>query len=104
MGDIEYISTHLSRCEILAQLAEDAAELAQTALKLRRTLDDVNPTPVTLPEACDNLAAEYAEVSLCIGLLLALEYTKKSLDISIKNAARWQQRLEDRCHEEAERL
>lgn len=102
MDNIEYISIHLSRCEILARLADEAIELAQAALKLRRTLDDVNPTPVTLPEACDNLAAEYAEVSLCIGLLLALEYTKKSLDISMKNAARWQQRLEDRCHEDTE--
>ena len=36
MTDIEYIASKLSREDILCQLAEEASELAQAALKLRR--------------------------------------------------------------------
>lgn len=39
------ISDILPMTEILAQLAEEASELAQAALKLRRALDGTNPTP-----------------------------------------------------------
>lgn len=39
------IIDHLSQGEILAQMAEELAEAAQAALKLRRALDDSNPTP-----------------------------------------------------------
>ena len=48
MNDLDYIVKHLSLSERVAQLAEEAAELAQAALKYRRALDGVNPTPVTL--------------------------------------------------------
>jgi hypothetical protein len=44
------IIDHLSQGEILAQMAEELAETAQAALKLRRALDDLNPTPKTIPE------------------------------------------------------
>lgn len=36
---------NLPKAEILAQLAEEASELAQAALKLRRAIDKENPTP-----------------------------------------------------------
>lgn len=39
------VSDILPKTEILAQLAEEASELAQAALKLRRALDGTNPTP-----------------------------------------------------------
>lgn len=39
---------YLPREEILAQLAEEASELAQAALKLRRALNGTNPTPKAL--------------------------------------------------------
>ena len=42
----EMVNIDLPKTEILAQLAEEAAELAQAALKLRRSLDGTNPTPV----------------------------------------------------------
>ena len=45
----------IQETEILALLAEEAAELAQAALKLRRVLDGTNPTPVTETEARRNL-------------------------------------------------
>lgn len=39
------ISEILPKTEILTQLVEEASELAQVALKLRRALDGTNPTP-----------------------------------------------------------
>lgn len=63
------ISDILPKTEILAQLAEEASELAQAALKLRRALDGTNPTPKSV-EQCENaLIKEYADVIVCISEL-----------------------------------
>ena len=51
MTDLEYIAENLSDEDILCQIAEEAAELAQAALKLRRAMTGTNPTPVTVDEA-----------------------------------------------------
>lgn len=45
---ITKIVEHLGMNEILCQLAEEASELAQAALKLRRAYDGKNPTPKTV--------------------------------------------------------
>jgi NTP pyrophosphatase (non-canonical NTP hydrolase) len=62
MSDIEYIASRLSREDILCQLAEEASELAQAALKLRRVITGTNPTPMNYRDACDNLIEEIADV------------------------------------------
>lgn len=60
------INEILDKTEILAQLAEEASELAQAALKLRRAIDGKNPTPKSV-WACENaLDEEIADVWLCI--------------------------------------
>lgn len=41
----ETITKRIPVCELLAGLAEEAAELTQAALKLRRCYDGTNPTP-----------------------------------------------------------
>ena len=46
---------YLTEGELLCQLAEESAELAQAALKERRTFDDDNPTPVSYTDAHANL-------------------------------------------------
>ena len=56
----------LDKTEILAQLAEEAAELAQAALKLRRAIDGKNPTPKSISECEKHLNEEIADVWLCI--------------------------------------
>ena len=61
MADLEYIIENLSDEDILCQLAEEAAELAQAALKLRRAITQTNPTPVTVEKAADNLVEEYGD-------------------------------------------
>lgn len=89
------IKDYLTEPEILAQLAEEAAELAQAALKLRRVLDGTNPTPVTEEEARAHLLEEYADVKNCIEPLnwpdrqLVGQYRAAKLE-------RWLKRLEER--------
>lgn len=60
---------NLPKAEILAQLAEEASELAQAALKLRRAIDKENPTPKSQAEATDDLIEEIADVQLCLEVL-----------------------------------
>ncbi len=64
MTDIEYIASKLSREDILCQLAEEAAELSQAALKLRRVITGTNPTPVSESTATDDLFEELADVAV----------------------------------------
>lgn len=73
---IEYIREQLSQEELLCQLAEEASELAQAALKLRRVYDGSNPTPVKRSEAFDNLKEEIADVEL---VLMVLGYDRSML-------------------------
>lgn len=55
--------------ELLAGLAEEAAELSQAALKYRRALDGKNPTPITDDEAYERLCEEIADVKLYVSML-----------------------------------
>lgn len=96
------IRDHLSITELLTQLAEEAAELSQAALKYRRSLKtytfpestklryEYNPTPVHVWDALDNLIEEAADVYLC---LMALEMDKIDTHRLEKKAARWLDRL-----------
>lgn len=61
MTTIDYIRKKVPRSELMAQLAEETAELAQAALKLRRVMDTVNPTPVSEKEALNGLYEEIAQ-------------------------------------------
>ena len=90
----EKIKQHLPQDELLAQLAEEAAELSQAALKLRRTLTGINPTPVTADEARRNLVEEAADVYNVLGLLLDAEDNAEIYDIIRRKKARWVKRLE----------
>ena len=65
----KYIRENVPRRELLAQLAEECAELGQAALKLRRAEDTINPTPVNWGDAYDLLVEEIADVTLCLGIL-----------------------------------
>jgi hypothetical protein len=64
MTDIEYIAQKLSREDILCQLAEEAAELAQAALKLRRAITGTNPTPVSVDDADHALNEEIVDIAV----------------------------------------
>lgn len=80
----------LPKTEILAQLGEEAAELAQAALKLRRAFDGTNPTPVSEAEAWEALIEELSDVALCCKLLNILPNYCTMQD----KLKRWEKRLE----------
>ena len=94
-AEIRGINTLLDCCELLAGLAEEAAELAQAALKMRRTLDKSNPTPMTTGDASRNLNEEFADVLLCAAVL---GFDREEIARIIREkAARWSTRLEEGC-------
>ena len=64
MTDLEYIVSKLSKEEILCQIAEEASELAQAALKLRRAITGANPTPLSVDAATDDFFEELADVTV----------------------------------------
>ena len=92
------ISDILPKTEILAQLAEEASELAQAALKLRRALDGTNPTPKSVEECEANMIEEWADVDLSLRCALECnyfyEYRTKVEQIELKKLDRWLSRLE----------
>ena len=63
------ILKYLGEDEILAQMAEEAAELAKACLKLRRVIMGNNPTPVTEEEAKEAMTEEWADLLLCKEML-----------------------------------
>lgn len=84
----------LSQSEILAQLAEEAAELSQAALKLRRALGGTgNPTPVTAQEAFEGLLEELADVTVCVNQICGINWDYVN-EIAKNKLGRWEGRLE----------
>ena len=98
---IEYVRKTLSKEEQLAQLAEECAELGKAALKLRRVYDGRNPTPVTRPEAFNNLVEEIADVTLCMEVLgmNTAEVLYNCAKIRLEKAARWKKRIQESLSE-----
>ena len=90
----EKIKQRLPQDELLAQLAEECAELSQGALKLRRALTGINPTPVTAEEARKNLVEEAADVYNVLGLLLDAADNAEIYSIIRRKKERWLNRLE----------
>lgn len=88
------IAANLGMPEVLAQLAEEAAELSQAALKLRRALDKRNPTPVSVAEADMSLQEEFADVLLCMTMVGVEE---GSVERTIRRKApRWATRINEK--------
>ena len=90
--ELAEVHTLLGCCELLAGLAEEAAELSQAALKLRRTIDKRNHTPVSTSEASRALNEEFADVVVCAA---ALGLDRNEVERFIREkTARWSMRLE----------
>lgn len=88
------IMEHIGESEMLCQLAEEAAELSQAALKLRRALTGINPTPVTADEARANLVEEIADILNVSELLLEIDDVDEIYDIVQRKRERWLKRLD----------
>lgn len=95
MDDLTYIRENVPEGERLAQLAEEAAELAQAALKLRRALERKNPTPISTEEARNDLVEEIADVRLCLSALeMPNRYEEMKITHTIQEKTwRWVRRL-----------
>ena len=109
MTDWQTIKALVPRGEILAQLAEECAELGQAALKLRRALTRANPTPAGAEDCVAALYEEIAEVHTCIDVILMDMDTRHAVDVieatMAAKAERWAGRLSGRgCGVDACRL
>jgi len=99
MTPSEIIKTRVTRGDMLAQLAEECCELAQAALKLRRTFEGTSPTSVTQEEAEREFREEIADVLLTMRYAAGLEIivmNAADIDgISARKQARWARRLSE---------
>ena len=93
---LQYIVDCLSTAELLPQLAEEASELAQAALKLRRVEDGTNPARISKEDAIKNLLEEIADVNLSIHLL-GFDNEKTEVvcqEIMVQKTDRWADSLD----------
>jgi NTP pyrophosphatase (non-canonical NTP hydrolase) len=82
---------YLPLTELLAGVAEEAAELAQAALKLRRIYDGTNPTPKPIEEAIDAFEEEIADLQIYLD---RITYSRKHVaDVKKIKEERWKTRL-----------
>lgn len=79
---------------VLIQLAEEAAELAQAALKMVRALN--GDTPVSVDDAARNLVEEVADVLVCTDVLMGDAARKRMRAIRKYKRKRWEERLEQK--------
>lgn len=94
--NMKQIMAMIDRDELLCQLAEEASELAVAANKLRRSLSDENPTPISTEEAYRDLLCEVADVSNCL-VALGVDNGMDRMfiqKITKAKAERWLRRLE----------
>ena len=90
----EFILKELGEDEILCQLAEEAAELAKAALKLRRAKSGKNPTPKTEDEARADLVEEFADVANAAAFLMTEDDLVEVEGIISRKRERWMKRIE----------
>lgn len=94
MDKLTYIRARVTKSELLAQLAEEASELSQAALKLRRAMDGMNPTPLTKEYALARLEEEFADVLLCAELAGVGAQNLEDIDDTMqRKLTRWANRL-----------
>jgi len=99
MTEYEIIMSHVTRGDMLCQLAEECSELAQAALKLRRTFEGTSPTPTTTEQAEANFREEIADVLLTMmyatGGDVLIHTSADIMETAIAKETRWAQRLSD---------
>lgn len=81
---------------LLQQIAEEAAELAQAALKLARKIDGKNPTPKSMEECIASLLEEFADTDLAMDSWLLhqrWEYRNRIDQIEETKKKRWEERI-----------
>lgn len=93
---------YIDENEILAQLSEEASEVAKAALKLRRARDRKNTTPVSIREAWADLNEEYGDVLNCLYALFnddddrIYDFFEHANITADEKRKRWIKRLKER--------
>ena len=96
---VNYIKDKLGKERLLCQLAEEASELAQAALKLVRVYDGANPTPVSEKDAYENLREEIADVWLILNFLETNHNFYEYGEMMNKKTERWYNRIKNKRKE-----
>ena len=98
---MNFIAIKLGKEELLAAAAEEATELAQAALKLRRAYSGTNPTPKGIGQAFLDLVEEIADVQSCIDVIKnsfnekeMILFESELINVQEYKLDRWVQRLE----------
>jgi NTP pyrophosphatase (non-canonical NTP hydrolase) len=109
MNDYEFLASRLTEEALLCQMAEEAAELAQAALKLRRVIRQDSPTTVDPLTAVSNLLEEIADVQLSADVWKVKYFADKShvadsvVDSVVdEKRSRWIRRLKEKEEQNAE--
>lgn len=89
--NINKIRELVPEAALYEQLAEEAAELAQAALKCARSLRGDNPTPITDKQAQARVVEEFSDV-LNVASVLELE---PNMALQAYKLQRWVDRLEE---------
>lgn len=91
------INDYLTTPDLLCQLAEEASELAQAALKLKRAMEGTNPTPKSVEECVENMDEEIADTAYLVDLLgyNEPEHMLAQSRVVQRKAERWLKRLEE---------
>lgn len=97
LEQLRFIRGQITEEDALCAIAEEAAELAQAALKLRRAMTGTNPTPVAPKTAKDNVLEEIADVQVVCDVLLESVTDMETVDEKYEyKLDRWVKRLEKR--------
>lgn len=90
------INDYLTTPDLLCQLAEEASELAQAALKLKRAMEGTNPTPMSVEECVENMDEEIADVAFLVDLMgyNEPEHMLAQSCVVQRKKERWMKRLE----------
>ena len=92
------IAKKLTKAAALEQMAEEASELVQAALKYARILRGENPTPVTEREDIGHLSEEVADVLVCMDVVMEYPDALYGVDEQVfEKKARWLDRLKGRA-------
>lgn len=89
--NVRFLREHLSPVELWGQLAEEAAELSQAALKMQRLYLNNKPAKTTA-ECRNNVIEEHADLHLLFQILEWSD-TMERREIMEHKAARWVNRL-----------
>lgn len=93
--NIEKVRTMLDKPELLCQLAEECTELGKAALKLRRIMNGINPTPLTEEEARKNFTEEVSDIMAVLKVLDISVESEEIHGIQEYKFQRWVRRLEE---------